>query len=85
MRRKIAKRKRRELLRYGATILEEGWIREPGWSRKDIGYGINFQYREWNCSCAGRDELEAYQDALWIIKNEDTNVDFENQQREERA
>lgn len=60
MRRKIAKRRRKELLAKGVFIVSEYWIREPGWKRKDIGYGIRFKYKEHEVSLCEFDELEAY-------------------------
>lgn len=70
MRRKIAKRKRRELLRRGAKISRECWIKEPWWKRKDIGYNVEFVYNGWKVMSCGDDELMAYRLALDVCDNE---------------
>ena len=71
MRRKIAKRLRRECLRNGIQITKEAFIREPGWKRKDCGYEINFIYRGWKVWCIGFDSLVAWRDAKRTITNWD--------------
>lgn len=71
MRRKIAKRLRRECMRDGIQITKEAFIREPGWKRKDCGYEINFVYRGWKVWCCGHDILQAWRDAKWTITNWD--------------
>lgn len=67
MRRKIAKRLRRECLRNGIRITKEVVIREPDWKKKDWGYEINFVYRGWKMWCCGHDILQAWRDAKWTI------------------
>lgn len=64
MRKRFARQKRRSLLREGAEILSEKWIKEPGWKRKDIGYSVNFVYEGRTYYCAGHDELSTYTVAL---------------------
>lgn len=71
MRRKIAKRLRRECMRNGIQITKEAFICEPGWKRKDCGYEINFVYRGWKVWCCGHDILQAWRDAKWTIANWD--------------
>lgn len=68
MRRKYARKKRRELLSLGAEILENGWIKEPDWERKQIGYGVRFRYNDHIYHCSGDDELEAYNIALYCAR-----------------
>lgn len=76
MRRKIAKRKRKELLKLGAVIDYEGWIKESEWKRKDIGYKIDFQLNHpkmlgpLHCCIYDYDELIAYKVALEIVNDE---------------
>ena len=56
MRRKIAKRKRREALRKGAMILEEG---------REFGYTFaHVKYMGWKIFSGGEDELEAWNGVL---------------------
>lgn len=38
MRRKIAKRIKKQLKKLGCTIYDEHLIREPGWKRKQCGF-----------------------------------------------
>lgn len=73
MRRKISKRRRRRAILLGAEILKERWLSEPGWKRKDIGYGVDAKYKDWNILVCGYDELEAYRNLIECIKtwNED--------------
>lgn len=73
MRKKFAMQKRRDLIRKGAKILHEGFVRQPGWRRKDCGYGVEFEYDGHNCLCGGDDMLEAYKDALWMLQP-DSNI-----------
>lgn len=70
MRRKIAKRCRREILRAGGVITEEKWIREPGWQRKDCGFGTKVICNGWNICSIGKDELESYKMALDCVKHD---------------
>lgn len=74
MRRRIAKRRRKNLIRAGKEIIEEGWITEPGWNRKSIGYGIRFMHNGWIYNCSSDDELDAYQIALKCIQK-DMDID----------
>lgn len=67
MRRKIAKRKRREALRRGASISYEQFRRETGWRRKDCGYVVEFLYNGHRCLCLDDDILGAYQGVLEAI------------------
>lgn len=64
MRNRFAKYKRSNLLRQGAKIITEKWIKEPGWKRKDIGYEVIFLYNGLEYHCASHDKLSAYQLAL---------------------
>lgn len=67
MRKKIAKRRRKELLRRGVTILAERYVAEPGWKKYECGYGLEFEYAGHRCVASGRDRLEAYHDARDLI------------------
>ena len=64
MRRKIARRKRKEILKKGAEIVSEYWVTEPDWKRKDRGFVVVVNYCGWNIHAPGYDELAAYKSAL---------------------
>ncbi len=69
MRKKIAKRKRRALLRAGCKITKEKMVKEPGWPRKQCGYWLNFEDKDgMKCSCGGFDMLETFGLALWMLE-----------------
>ena len=76
MRKKIAKRLRRQLLRAGCTIKREEFISEPGWRRKDCGVSIEFSTPDgWTVTSLGFDSLEAYRLALWCLEDPITSPD----------
>ena len=60
MRRKIAKRLRRQCLKEGVEIIKEEFDREPGWKRKDCGYVAKVKYRGWTITSCGEDMLSAW-------------------------
>lgn len=64
MRRKIAKRKRRELLKRG-RIIDEYWTRE--FKRKDCFFMVECECNGWKICAAEYDELSAYQAALECV------------------
>ena len=64
MRRKIAKRKRKDIYSMKGAILEECWIRKKDWKRKDCGYSVTVHYKGRTVDCGGHDELDAYKLAL---------------------
>lgn len=68
---RIAKRRRKDILRSGAKIISEGYIRERGWKRKDCGFGVKIEHPSGMIvSCAGRNPLAAYQIALeWALSD----------------
>lgn len=69
MRRKIAKRLRRELLRKGCEIESEHFVKETGWFRKDCGYSLRYKDQNgYSCLTLGFDMLDAYRLALWGLK-----------------
>lgn len=69
MRKKIAKRLRRELLRCGCVIKKEQFVKEPGWYRRDCGYSIEFIEPDGaECLTLGFDMLDAYRLVLWGLK-----------------
>lgn len=69
MRRKIAKRVRREILRRGVTIAREGWIYPDGSrSRKDRGFVVVVECNGWKIHSVDDDELGAYKMALDCVK-----------------
>ena len=81
MRRKIAKRKKKELVALGGFNIREKHISEPGWRKKDCGWSIKYKYCEpdgnvWEYTVLGKDLLECYKLALEEIYAEQTSVDF---------
>lgn len=60
MRRKIAKRRRREILRRGAVIDLEYW----DYDECGKAYIVHASHCGWNIATADRDELSAYQGIL---------------------
>lgn len=68
MRRKIAKRRRRDILTLGGVFEKEEWCGEKSLPRKERGYVAHVQYKGWRILSAGDDELDAYQLALWCMK-----------------
>lgn len=70
MRRKIAKKRRKILLRCGAKITNEHWIK-CSWIRKQCGYSVDFNYKGYNFMCAGFDELDTYKMALDCLTDEE--------------
>ena len=68
MRRKIAKRRRRDILALGGVIEKEEWYGPKTMPRKENGYSVHVRYNEWRILAAGEDELDAYQLAIWCMK-----------------
>ena len=62
MRRKIAKRKRREILAKGAEIVSERWVIDHDPEEKCFIVEVN--YCGWNIHAPERDELAAYNAVL---------------------
>lgn len=77
MRKKIAMRWRREVLRRGAEIRSEGMVfnkaelREQGFKRRDNGYQIKARYKRNTYSVADDDMLKAYKLLSWCMDVED--------------
>ena len=67
MRRKIAKRKRREVLKR-ARIISEGWEREGCLKRKDCCYYAEIECNGWKICVPEYDELEVWKAALECIE-----------------
>ena len=61
MRRKIAKRRRRDILALGGVFEKEEWSKENY-------YLVYVRYERYEFHAAGKDELEAYQTAIWSMK-----------------
>ncbi len=68
MRRKFAKKKRRELLRLGATFGREEYCEGYQKRRKDRCFLAETFFNGWHISSFGTDELEAYDAALDCVK-----------------
>ena len=71
MRRKIAKRRRRDILALGGVFEKEEWYGPKTMSRKENGYAAHVRYERYRILATGEDELEAYQLALWCMKTND--------------
>lgn len=74
MRRKISKRKRRDILRKGGVFVQEEWLYEIIDGRKEkIGFTAHVYYLGWKIHGCGRDELEAYRNVIdtmpWCEEN----------------
>lgn len=67
MRRRISKQKRRECLRNGAIIISEKWLKDP--ESKERWFETNLFFNGWNIHAPGKDELEAYQGALFCVES----------------
>ena len=65
MRRRIAKRKRRECLRNGAIIISEQWNKDLEYGYK--WYNVHLFFNGWDIHAPGKDELDAYQGALFCV------------------
>lgn len=76
MRAKIAKKLRRDALRKGAVIIREGMtftkqeLRKHSYTRKDNGYTISVEYRNWKLHSCGRDMLDAYRSLTWMMDDD---------------
>ena len=74
MRRKISKRKRRDILSKGGEFTKEEWLYEiiDGVKEK-IGFSAHVLYFGWEIYGCGRDELGAYKNVLntmpWCEEN----------------
>ena len=64
MRKKIAGRKRRTILKKGGRIVREEWLRAHTGRRKDDGFAVEVNYLGWNIFSADEDELGAYNGVL---------------------
>lgn len=77
MRKKIAMRWRRQVLRRGAEILSEGMVfskrelSENGYVRKDNGYQVKVRYKRNTYSVADDDILKCYKMLSWCMDVED--------------
>ena len=74
MRRKISKRKRRDILRKGGVFDEEEWLYEIiDGAKEKIGFSAHVLYFGWEIYGCGRDELDAYRNVLdtmpWCEEN----------------
>lgn len=69
MRRKIAKRLKREIVKMGAVIQEDGWaVPRKSVPRKENGYIFKVMYRGYSIFAAGDDELESFRMVLDVMK-----------------
>lgn len=82
MRRKIAKRLRREILRLGATIEEEEWLGDKKEPRKERGFAVTVKYKGGTICSPDYDELEAYRITLYCIRHWDEIVKETEEKRE---
>lgn len=70
MRRKIAKRIKKQLKKLGCTIHNEHPIKEPGWKRKQCGFFAEIKFKNIRVCSIGDDELDCYRMALEDILEE---------------
>lgn len=76
MRKKIAMRIRRDLLRKGVIISNEKPVfskqelRENGLSKKDRGFGFVAEYRGWKWVICADDRLAAYRLFIEVMNDE---------------
>lgn len=68
MRKRIARRVRKNLLRDGAQIKSIEYVSEPGWKRKQCGYCVIVVYDSKECWCLGWDLLAAYRLAAGTVQ-----------------
>lgn len=68
---RIAKRKRKQILKAGSKIIEEGHVRECGWKRKDCGFCVKIKHPSGLiATCCGKNPLSAYKMALeWALSD----------------
>lgn len=75
MRKKIAKRWRRDALRRGAIIINEKSVfnrqelKENGLRKKDAGFGIKAEYKGRKWLIAGTNALSAYRTLVQAMDN----------------
>ena len=65
MRKKIAMKCRRQLLRHGAEILKEGMIKG---ANKQCKYNLLFKYKDWVVHAFDSDMLSSYKISLFVVK-----------------
>lgn len=73
MRKKIAKKIRKECLNMGCVIVDEGAIltrQEAKEIKEPRGYSVEALYNRWNYHCIGYDMLDAYHLLKDCIKEE---------------
>ena len=71
MRRKIAKRLRRECRRMGVEILSERYTAGDSGKRKDSCVSVTAMYDGWRIVSIGEDSLDAYRMLLDDISDKD--------------
>ena len=73
MRKKIAKHYRREILKRGAEIVREKWIKE-GKRKKDWCFALEMNYKGWNIFAPEDNTLWAYKGAYDCLKAVDEEL-----------
>ena len=73
MRKKIAKRRRRDILRQGWEITKEEWVRYDD-NQKDDRFCVTVSGQGYFILGAGLDPLDAYQSVLWCIRHTVTDL-----------
>jgi hypothetical protein len=82
MRRKIAKRRRRDILALGGVFEKEEWYGPKTMSRKENGYAAHVQYKGWRILSVGDDELEVYQSLLDCMKDTEEYPRIKNEKED---
>lgn len=67
MRKKIAKYYRREILKHGAEIVREEWIKESK-RKKDWCFAVEVNYKGFNIFAPDDNELSSYKGAYNCVK-----------------
>ena len=64
MRKRMAMRARKEILKHGATIIDEGWRQIEG----DWYYNLEIVHCGWKISSPGDNMLMSYKGGLFAVK-----------------
>lgn len=82
MRRKIAKRRRRDILALGGVIEKEEWCGPKTMPRKENGYAAHVRYKGWRILSVGDDELEVYHSILDCMKDTEEYPRIKNEKED---
>lgn len=83
MRRKIAKRIKKQLRGLGCDIRDPHFIRESGWKRKDCGFAAEIIFKNCRICSVGFDELDCYKMVLEEIRDPFLTKDYDGRSWDE--